>query len=155
MLNEITWTGNCGKKECVQSCKPYWVQVDSHCFLWSKLQLSWAEAEDVCKNQGGHLASLTSEALKEKISDDFKTKPNAQTSMWIGGKKDKDEDGLWKWSDCSSWNSEASSKPLKEEATGNCLEFLRDGVDDWGANDCAKENYFLCSQKHCSGSDSG
>merc|ERR1712192_115413 len=90
---------------CVSSCKPNWTEVDSHCYLWSKIQLSWAEAETACMKEGGHLASITSKAMNDKISNETKTNHRGHTSMWIGG-TDSEKEGTWTWSDCSEWKFE-------------------------------------------------
>ena len=137
--------------ECVPSCKPYWVEIDSHCYMWENFQVSWADAEEYCRKHGGHLASITSKATNDNISALLNTKHEDLRSMWIGG-TDQEEEGVWKWSDCTPWSFEA----WMEETTGNrleaqdCLEFFRYGAI-WGADDCSKGNYFLCSQKLCPG----
>ena len=111
--------------------------------------MSWVEAETACREQGGHLASINSEAINDKIWDETKTNHTEHTSMWIGG-TDQEEEGVWKWTDCSPWDFEA----WMEETAGNqpekqdCLEFFRDG-GIWGDDDCTMRNYFLCSQKLC------
>jgi len=137
---------------CVSSCKPNWTEVDSHCYLWSKIQLSWAEAETACMKEGGHLASITSKAMNDKISNETKTNHRGHTSMWIGG-TDSEKEGTWTWSDCSEWKFELwmqvseGNQPKKYD----CVEFFREGVF-WGDDDCTRNNYFLCSQKLCPGS---
>ena len=88
------YTENCDE-ECVSSCKPYWTEIDSHCYLWSKIQLSWAEAEGACRKEGGHLASIASKATNDKISNETKTNHRGHTSMWIGG-TDTEEEGVWR-----------------------------------------------------------
>merc|ERR1711971_1263454 len=103
--------------------------------------------------QGGHLASITSKATNDNVSAEFKTKPH--TSMWIGG-TDQEEEGVWKWSDCTPWNFEAWMKNVAvnfaEEQ--DCLEFFR-SEGTWNDDDCTKKNYFLCSQRICTGSEAG
>ena len=137
--------------ECVSSCKPYWVEIDRLCYHWNENQLSWLEAEEFCRKQGGHLASITSKATHDNISAEFETKHPEHTSMWIGG-TDQEEEGVWKWSDCSPWSFEAWMKNVAvnfaEEQ--DCLEFFRN-EETWNDDDCTKKNYFLCSQRICPG----
>ena len=127
------------------------LEVDSHCYLWSKIELNWAEAETACRKEGGHLASITSKAINDKISNETKTNHRGHTSMWIGG-TDSEKEGTWKWSDCSEWKFELwmqvseGNQPKKFD----CVEFFREGVF-WGDDDCTRKNYFLCSQKLCPG----
>ena len=76
IIGKINFAGNkesCDD-DCVSSCKPYWVEIDTHCYMWENFQLSWHEAEEYCRKQGGHLASITSKATNDKISAEFKTK---------------------------------------------------------------------------------
>ena len=117
--------------------------------MWEHFQVSWADAEEYCRKQGGHLASITSKETNDNISALLNTKDHS--SMWIGG-TDQEEEGVWKWSDCTPWSFEAwmEDTPWNRPEAQDCLEFFRnEGV--WGDDDCTMKNYFLCSQKICPG----
>merc|ERR1712037_579554 len=141
------YTENCDG-ECVSSCKPYWVEIQSHCYFWSKIQLNWAEAEATCRKQGGHLASITSKATNDRVSNETERSHKDHKSMWIGG-TDTEEEAVYRWSDCEEGKFELLTgiQPKKYD----CVEFFKEGKF-WGDNDCAEKNYFLCSQKLCPGS---
>ena len=93
------YTENCDG-ECVSSCKPYWVEIESHCYFWSKIQLNWVEAEATCRKQGGHLASITSKAINDRVSNETERSHKDHKSMWIGG-TDTEEEAVYRWSDCN------------------------------------------------------
>ena len=61
---------------------------------------TWAEAEAVCKSEGGHLASIHSkdqQALAKKAADVV-----VYSDAWLGGRREKD--AKWRWSDNSIWD---------------------------------------------------
>ena len=78
--------------------------------------------------------------------------------IWIGG-NDIDEEGVWKWTDCTPWKFtvwyEGKPHGLKE----NCLNVYK--FDDqhehkyankkWNDYRCTTEQGFVCSKKICSG----
>ena len=69
--------------------------VESKYKLYSEKK-KWEDAENHCKREGGHLASVQSEQENqeiEKIADGRK--------LWIGGTDRKDR--IWKWTDGSKW----------------------------------------------------
>ena len=112
--------------------------------MWSTQEKNWADAEEFCENEGGHLASITSEAIKEYVVDGMNTKD--LKNIWIGG-TDKEEEGVWKWTDNRAWEftSWAGGEPNDHGNTEHCLEM----VLGWGWNDvgCPGEKRFLCGKK--------
>ena len=50
------------------------------------------------RRRRGHLASVTSEAIEEYIIENRRD----ISYLWLGG-SDKEEEGVWKWSDGSPW----------------------------------------------------
>ena len=83
------------------SCKESWKENSGRCFLWGgKKERGWDEAEEFCQKEGGHLASVTSEAIEEYIIEEKNRRDISY--LWLGG-SDKEEEGVWKWSDGSPW----------------------------------------------------
>ena len=135
--------------QCVSSCKPFWVEVENHCYHWSTLKLNWLESEETCRKQGGHLASIPSQAVHDNITAQFQDKEHK--TMWIGG-TDQEKEGVWKWTDCSLWNFTPwkRGQPDNIKNGQHCLEFF--GTEEggkWNDDDCTIGKYFLCSQKLC------
>ena len=42
--------------------------------MWSTEEKNWENAEDFCKKEGGNLASITSKAIKDYVTEGLKTK---------------------------------------------------------------------------------
>ena len=49
------------------SCPPGWAAFQGHCYLLQDEQLSWEEAEGLCGERGGHLASVASQAEQAEL----------------------------------------------------------------------------------------
>ena len=48
-------TLGCRDDECLEACKEGWEENGDHCYLWSPEGNTWAGAEAICKEKGGHL----------------------------------------------------------------------------------------------------
>ena len=76
---------------------------------------SWKEAEDLCLEKGGHLASILSPEEKKQLDDD----PEYDIDQFfLGGKM---EGGKWKWSDGNVFRNDNSSFYIDETFSGDCL----------------------------------
>ena len=54
------------------SCSNGWQEFEGKCYLWVRgKERNWSAAEDFCKSEGGHLASVTNRAIHEYILKDF------------------------------------------------------------------------------------
>jgi len=144
-------------KKCVSSCPLGWEKMSGHCFFWSDaskiLPKTWAKAEEFCKSKGGHLASVTNQAIHDYIWS--KTlKPWRWTdgsirrpSFWVGG-TDQGKEGRWRWSDGSAWNfTQWATKPYMQPNnwSGNehCLLIHdKQAENGWNDRDCRKEIRF-------------
>ena len=132
-------------------CEQDWEENGNHCYFWSTESKSWDEAEQFCKEEGGHLASVTSNATDDYIEAKLKERDH---NLWIGG-SDRASEGDWKWTDGSSWKftnwGKLNGIQQPGHSTGqNCLAYFIENRkwNDWV---CFKETRFLCSKKLCSG----
>ena len=143
----------CLEKACVTACKENWEEKSGRCFLWGgNKKRSWDEAEEFCQKEGGHLASVTSEAIHEYIIKEKNRKGVGY--LWLGG-SDKKEEGVWKWSDGSPWefNRWNPGEP-NNGSEAHCLAIVGHKVDKWNDYNCKDDNNnFVCSQTLCSGKD--
>ena len=142
------------EEKCVQSCEPGWEESGDHCYFWSSESKNWDEAEEFCKTKGAHLASVTSNATNDYIEAELKQRAR---QLWIGG-SDKESEGVWKWSDGSTWEftnwGRIGGIEQPSNHTGqNCLEYHISNWD-WNDNNCLLHRNFLCSKKICSGENS-
>ena len=120
---------------------------DQHCFLWSNKTRNWADAEDFCKGQGGHLASVTSKAINEYIVDG-KMKRKI-SSLWVGG-TDKEKEGFWTWTDCSTFRDHRfTAWAHHQPSNGKDQDCVDHWSRSWNDVDCSREKHFLCAKKLC------
>ena len=114
----------------------------------------WETADNACREQGGHLASInTLEKQKSALRLLKKVQDSGEwlSYIWLGG-SDSQEEGNWSWSDKSLWDFDnwypGNSRYLKspEPSNGsreNCLKMkTQDGI--WWDEDCNKRFRALC-----------
>ncbi|MCP4407271.1 MAG: C-type lectin domain-containing protein [Gammaproteobacteria bacterium] len=66
--------------------------------------MSWTSAAEYCKNQGGYLATLTSEQENSFVYDELQKPSN--DFCWLGGSDSKQE-GIWEWTNGDNWSYES------------------------------------------------
>jgi len=65
------------------SCPSGWEKFDKNCYLFQDTDLQpWTVARYKCQNQGGNLASITSQQEQDFITFHYKQK--AARNIWIG-----------------------------------------------------------------------
>ena len=72
-------------------CPENWEEHSGHCYLWGDKPRSWYKAEEFCEKEGGHLASVTSEAANEYIFEGKEKRKHA--NIWLGGSDQEEEGG--------------------------------------------------------------
>jgi len=146
-------TFGCSEDKCVEACEQDWERNGEHCYLWNTEAKNWTDAEDFCQQAGGHLAS----AVHTNATNNFileETKRRGLNRLWLGG-NDLEEEGAWKWTDCTPWEDTFWSSRWGEPNNlggEDCLEIWN---RDWKWNDwkCSVEQGFVCSKKICSGDE--
>ena len=74
IFNEVVLSGSdCAEDQCVSACEDGWKEYDGHCYYLSASNnnKSWTAAEDFCRQEGGHLASMVDESLKDRILEEM------------------------------------------------------------------------------------
>ena len=128
-------------------CKKNWVQNGDHCYYWSLTTAHWAKAEKGCNYCKGHLASVTSEATNKFILSETK-KQNISMPIWLGG-SDKEEQGIWKWTDQSPWSFENWAENETSQG-GNCLCYNSPATTPrWSPSKCDQRFQYVCNLKLC------
>lgn len=70
---------------CVGSCpSDYYLTVNGNCFKFYGIDKSWNESENTCKNDGGHLVSIESDA---KFNDVKTMVAGVNGYIWIDGRR--------------------------------------------------------------------
>jgi len=142
-------TFGCSDDKCVEACEQDWERNGEHCYLWNTGAKNWTDAEDFCQQAGGHLAS----AVHTNATNNFileGTKRRGLGKVWLGG-NDIEEEGAWKWTDCTPWEDTFWGSGEPNNLGGeDCLE-----IRNWKWNDstCSRERGFVCSKKICSGDE--
>ena len=129
----------------MEACGEGWEENGEHCYLWSSEKKNWTAAEDFCLQEGGHLASVTSIATNDFVLEGMR----GLSQFWLGG-NDIEEEGAWKWTDCTPWEDTfwLSGEPNNGWGAEDCLE-VKHGK--WNDRRCFGEQGFVCSKKICSG----
>ena len=99
-------------------------------FTYHRVKKEWSHAEAECQKEGGHLASVLSEVVNDKLNDGIKY-------FWLGGRR---ESGEWRWSDNSSWGFTNWRKEYNTPTGDVCL--YSHGY--WEGRRCSETNHFKC-----------
>ena len=146
----------------METCDEGWEENGGHCFFWGREKKNWIAAEEFCREEGGHLATVNNDATKDFVLEIIK-RNNIYSWAWIGG-SDIEEEGVWKWADSTPWEDKfwAPGEPNNAGNNEDCLVFsvdvlikqnpksknsvikLNHKFNDWT---CSKETFFLCSKK--------
>ena len=102
---------------------------------------------------------MNTNATKELVLGAM-TKDNVNWT-WIGG-SDLEEEGVWKWTDCTPWEDMfwAPGEPNNYGNNEGCLVQWQESSERnpkqwnlWNDDVCSKETKFLCRKKICSGNN--
>ena len=128
--------------------------------MWSTDKKNWNASEDFCKKEGGHLASVHSNATFDFVLEGMNR--TGLDMAWLGA-NDLKVEGTWKWEDCSAWNvafwapGEPNSGTDNANEKEHCLHHVFSYPADpkynhkWNDVQCSKKQGFLCSKSICSG----
>jgi len=118
----------------------YWIVADA---------LTWGEAQRICHDQGGYLATPSSRGERTLVLRRFRG------SFWVGAQKSSKSDGLL-WSNGERWRS-SLTRPratVEEEDSGRgglkrdlCLIVEGDATDrGWRLKPCGSRHAALCER---------
>ena len=107
--------------------------------------MNWTDAEDFCRTKSAHLASVTSSAENEYILEGRSN--GGIYHLWIGG-SDLEEEGVWKWADCSPWNFTywRSGEPNNFHGAQDCINYHPEDRK-WDDYQCNSKARFVCRQR--------
>lgn len=69
--------------------------ADGYSYKYYARSMNWAEAHEVCRKEGAHLATIDSPATLRYVSNMIKMK-QLKSWIWVGG-QDKDSNNSWTW----------------------------------------------------------
>eukprot|EP00795_Rhopilema_esculentum_P005038 gene5038-148_t len=126
-----------------EKCPKDWKKLNlnsvSSCYHLFQEKKTWAEAEQECQNQDGHLVSILSEDEQTMIYQVYSSK-----NYWIGY-NDQESEGDWQWSDrvTSSFTNWDDDAPNNGGVT--CAAFAEGG--HWHDEPCSEKLPFICKRK--------
>ena len=138
--------------EIVQmQCPHGWKLFGASCYKFDERSTTWAEADKLCAQEGGRLASIHS-----KAEDDFiksKVIPRGTGSAWIGA-NDIQRERVWKWSDrtpfiYSNWKPRGEPNNLHGNQDCATLTWYYRFKIHWYWEDihCSFRNQFVCKKQ--------
>lgn len=120
----------------------------SLCYKITSQSAEWQDGRDVCRNEGGDLIKLNTEAKEEFIQNQL-TMMGISTSYYVGG-NDIDVDTTWRWSDGTllsdgyeNWFDQEPSNNLGE----HCLILPHYFDYQWNDADCDLFIQYICEIK--------
>ncbi|XP_002738007.2 perlucin-like protein [Saccoglossus kowalevskii] len=78
-------------------CPRGWTEWQDHCYYCFLEPKTWEDADTICKNYNGYLASIHSRQENDKINEVCAS----LFDLWIGY-NDKGWEGIWTWSDSTA-----------------------------------------------------
>ncbi|XP_065806845.1 uncharacterized protein [Labrus bergylta] len=126
--------------EAVTSCPARWLLFGQRCFVFYPVWSSWSNAETVCTQAGGDLASLHTPEERQ-----FALQLSTHTSVWLGGyQQHKNSSWFWKESPplrISDWTNQSQEKTREG---GACLQMDPEN-GELNSAPCGELRFFICS----------
>jgi len=124
---------------------------DPYGLVFNRNPLSWADAEAHCVSLGGHLASVSSEAMARHIDVNYVRGGGACHATWIGY-NDRATEGDWVWTGAaSSYTNWLSAEPNDMGSGEDCAHLGLDcifgytGIDyHWNDYGCSNAQASVC-----------
>nr|XP_022315237.1 adhesion G protein-coupled receptor L3-like [Crassostrea virginica] len=131
------------------TCTLPWKSVHRGCYMFNKKVATWEEARQVCQDEGGYLASMSSklEAVKVLLNIHPLIRTASMKHWWLGLSLNKTI-AKWKWEDGSdlqtnviAWKPGEPNNSLRDERCGEMN--IQGRLND---QKCNTLNPFICEQ---------
>ncbi len=117
-------------------CGDGWTQFNGHCYRVERG--SWVELSDKCAALGGYLVNINSLA-----ENDWVLSFSGDANSWIGY-SDRSSEGVWVWTDGSSYSKWHGGEPNDCCGGEDCAQFWADG--DWNDAKCGQVHNGVCEK---------
>lgn len=77
-------------------------EFNGHYYKVVNESLYWSEAREKCEEEGGYLATITSQEEQNFVADLIEVK-GEKKNYWLGG-TDNEEEGVWRWITGEDWS---------------------------------------------------
>ncbi|KAM9789405.1 LOW QUALITY PROTEIN: macrophage mannose receptor 1-like [Neosynchiropus ocellatus] len=123
-------------------CSSPWIPYNGHCFLLSRDQKTWLDAQAQCRSQRGDLVSIHNVEEQGFVISQLGYGPRDE--LWIG-LNDRRTSRLFDWSDHStvSFTSWEFLKPEVNSNNGKCV-LIRGERGNWADRSCEEKHGFIC-----------
>ncbi|MED6243220.1 hypothetical protein ATANTOWER_016826 [Ataeniobius toweri] len=130
-----------------ESCPYGWSQFKHRCYRYFSTPMTWARAERTCLSMQATLASVHSFEEYHHIQGVIKTVNLHTKQAWLGG-SDAQEEGIWFWSDGSSFHF-LNWCPGEPNNAGwqHCLQMNYGDLSCWDDVWCTAHRPFVCAKK--------
>ncbi|XP_072923100.1 C-type lectin-like [Hemitrygon akajei] len=136
-------------------CDENWFHFSllNSCYQFFSDKKTWMAAEDFCNQlpYSGHLASMNSSIHNSFMSDVVSAVDENKPLAWIG-LNDRSEEGIYTWSDGSSYSYRNWSQGEPNDGGHNedCVHIHYSGSPEWNDYPCGNKCGFICAYKlHC------
>jgi hypothetical protein len=135
----------------VSPCPPGYsilVQGNNNCYKLMSTAMKWTDAENACKSQGGHLASIHN-AFENSALSTFAATGNANANTWIGLNNNNNPQNQFWWTDMTStaYMNWAAGQPAQASAL-HCVQQAGKSASSpgmWMTADCNMAQQFICT----------
>ena len=133
-------------------CESGWTMFKNDCYKFSLEAKDWDEAEKICVQDNGHLASILSN--DEMVFISCLQDPAAVHKTWIGGKKNGNS---FNWTDGKEFEFEnwKVGQPNNQGGAEDCIEFNSDPGqshhEKWNDAPCSNKRNYVCKKKPVGG----
>ncbi|XP_075948327.1 uncharacterized protein LOC142950652 isoform X1 [Anarhichas minor] len=127
--------------EQASPCPPRWLLFGQRCFAFYPVWSSWTNADLMCSQKGGHLASLHTPEERQFV----RQLANTHLPVWLGGRQAQ-QNGSWFWSDdspfrISGWTNQRQGKAGEG---GTCMA-ITPKCGELGSAPCGELRFYVCS----------
>ncbi|XP_071150013.1 perlucin-like [Mytilus edulis] len=138
----------------ITCCAPGWKKTSSlsgWCFLFSHNQVTWAEAEEICRSFEGYLAEPINKPIDDYlISETLKT----GRKYWLG-LSDLEQEGTFLWTTSqtgiTSYNNWIPGDPNNANSGEDCVLNNWTHKGKWADGDCEWKEYYICQTEDIDG----
>ncbi|XP_075948329.1 uncharacterized protein LOC142950652 isoform X2 [Anarhichas minor] len=141
LLTETSASPSASETEQASPCPPRWLLFGQRCFAFYPVWSSWTNADLMCSQKGGHLASLHTPEERQFV----RQLANTHLPVWLGGRQAQ-QNGSWFWSDdspfrISGWTNQRQGKAGEG---GTCMA-ITPKCGELGSAPCGELRFYVCS----------
>ncbi|XP_042352881.1 macrophage mannose receptor 1-like isoform X2 [Plectropomus leopardus] len=129
-------------------CSRPWIPYRGNCFHLNRTQKTWPDAQQVCRNEGGDLVSISNVEDQSFVISQLGY--TSADELWIG-LNDRKTEGLFEWIDHStvSFTSWEFGKPAVSTNLKDCV-LIKGENGNWADHVCEEKHGYICMKNSAS-----